>query len=180
MDIDYLYEVLELSRITLIGYSCVNEQIKDKIISKIPYLEYNINSNLYQTIRELKLNSLINGVKYKSPKYILIDYDKCYDSSFDSGKYEGYRSYFERELNLLRLNINFRIIVLSNNFKYVNSASLGVTCGDRVIRISDVMLSIKEEYIVISKNRYGGGNGNIIEFDGLEEYNYICNYENIK
>jgi len=78
-NINYFFETLNKSDISLLGYSFKNERIKDEIISKIPHVDIEeIDSSFsFKTyLRDEKLKYLFDGsvkLNTKVPKWFVLD-----------------------------------------------------------------------------------------------------------
>lgn len=73
-DISYIYEMIEKSDITLIGYTYKVEKIKDEFISKLPCIklgEINSSFSIKSFLRDVKINQLLDNFEYF--KYLVID-----------------------------------------------------------------------------------------------------------
>lgn len=73
-DIGYIYEMIEKSDITLIGYTFKVERIKDEFISKLPCImvgEINSSFSIKAFLRDIKLNQILDDGEYF--KYLVID-----------------------------------------------------------------------------------------------------------
>ncbi len=84
--ITHLYELLEKSDISMIGYTYKNEILKDQIISKIPHMsvgEVDIDSfNIKQYLRDIKINQILEN---REPyKWLVLDIGQMKFSSKDN------------------------------------------------------------------------------------------------
>lgn len=96
MNIDYLYQTLEQSDVSLIGYTFNSERIKDEFISKLPHINVGrINSSfsIRQFIRDYKIGQILDdSYSYSDFNWIVIDIN---DIEID----KSYNSYFLNTLN---------------------------------------------------------------------------------
>ena len=189
MEIDYLFDLLKQSDISLLGYTFKQERLKDEIISKLPHVvipEIDSSFSFKSFLRNLKLESILEtGESVKNPEYIVLDLndiryksstvlvDKQYQikrtvEKIREDMYSGTPSY-----KLLMLTSLYKSGTNTDNFDITNFMSGGVS-----IYMSDLSLVIQENSIKVIKNRFGNdGDDILISFDKLKQYNYICNYE---
>ena len=189
MEIDYLFDLLKQSDISLLGYTFKQERLKDEIISKLPHVvipEIDSSFSFKSFLRNLKLESILEtGESVKNPEYIVLDLndiryksstvlvDKQYQikrtvEKIREDMYSGTPSY-----KLLMLTSLYKSGTNTDNFDITNFMSGGVP-----FYMSDLSLVIQENSIKVIKNRFGNdGDDILISFDKLKQYNYICNYE---
>ena len=189
MEIDYLFDLLKQSDISLLGYTFKQERLKDEIISKLPHVvipEIDSSFSFKSFLRNLKLESILEtGYSVKNPEYIVLDLndiryksstvlvDKQYQikrtvEKIREDMYSGTPSY-----KLLMLTSLYKSGTNTDNFDITNFMSGGVP-----FYMSDLSLVIQENSIKVIKNRFGNdGDDILISFDKLKQYNYICNYE---
>jgi hypothetical protein len=191
-NIDYFFNTLEKSDISLLGYSFKNERIKDEIISKIPHVEIKeIDSSFsFKTyLRDEKLKYLFEGSDMsdiKVPKWFVLDINNI-TSKFliDKAKLirttlEGIRSDMYSEYSgsypqkpFYRLLITCTLQRTSSDFD-INSFISG---GSTPIYISDFVCTINDNNSLnVLKNRHDDNKK--ISLGGLKDYTYIYNYEN--
>jgi hypothetical protein len=191
-DIDYFFNTLEKSDISLLGYSFKNERVKDEIISKIPHVEIQeIDSSFSfkNYLRDEKLKYLFEGSDMsdiKVTKWFVLDINNI-TSKLLINKVKlikevlnnirrymysdtyGIEEPFYKLLITCPLNKN----VLLNDFD-INSF-IG---GNTPIYISDFVCTINDNNTLnVLKNRHDD-NDKKISLGGLKDYTYICNYEN--
>ena len=156
MDIDYLYKLLELSKITLIGYNYTNEHINDEIISKLSCIKIDTLYELStEILRDIKINSLLNNTKI--PEYIIVDFDCIFLKENIDTKYhdfENYNKYFKYLIGNISNKIgNIKIIIISSIQPSLES--INFSCGKSILYLSDVAIIINEEsQLFLIKNRY--------------------------
>jgi hypothetical protein len=197
-DISYFFNTLEISDISLLGYSFKNEIAKDEIISKIPHVEIEeIDSSFYfkTYLRDEKLKYLFDGSgksDFKVPKWFVLDINNITSKSLiDRAKLikttlEDIRSdmYSEPQKPFYKLLVTCPLQRTSSDFD-INSFS----GGSSPIYMSDFACYINDNNILnVIKNRqyrdltdddYESGRGpEKISLGGLKDYTYICNYEN--
>ena len=189
-DINYFFNILEKSDISLLGYSFKNERVKDEIISKIPHVEIQeIDSSFSfkNYLRDEKLKYLFEGSDMsdiKVPKWFVLDINNITSK-------------------LLIKKVKLIKEVLNNIRRYMYSDTYGIedpfyklliTCtlqkttsdfgihsfigGNTPIYISDFVCAINDNNnLNVLKNRHDD-NDKKISLGGLKDYTYIYNYEN--
>lgn len=86
--IDYIYDLIDKSDVTLIGYTFKVERIKDELISKLPCFKLGEISSSFSFkayMRDIKLGQILDDVKYF--KYIILDISDIRTPN-DSNKYD--------------------------------------------------------------------------------------------
>lgn len=185
-NIDYFFDLLKQSDVSLLGYTFAQEKIKDEIISKLPHLE--IDSSFSRSnIRDIKIEHVLNNVEISkniSSKLLLMDLNNI---PFNGGSKISVD--FDRQkkirdiVNNLRCEIwksEFKLLLLSSMYTNPNGEqynSLSFLGGISPVAESDICCVLGEDNIKVLKNRYGS-NDIKISLDGLKDYNYICDYEN--
>ena len=190
-DIDYFFNILEKSDISLLGYSFKNERVKDEIISKIPHVEIQeIDSSFSfrSYLRNEKLNYLfekgnlpnsntkwfvldINNITSK----LLIDKVKIIRNVLNNIREDMYSgTYLETPFYKLLITCPLNTNISSSGDFDIHSFSGGNT----PIYISDFVCTIKDDNsLFVLKNRHDD-NEKKISLGGLKDYTYIYNYEN--
>ena len=189
MEIDYLFDLLKQSDISLLGYTFKQERLKDEIISKLPHVvipEIDSSFSFKSFLRNLKLESILEtGESVKNPEYIVLDLN---DIRYKSSTVLVDRQYqIKRTVEKIREDIysgtpSYKLLMLTSLYKSgTNTDNFDITnfmSGSGPIYMSDLSLVMQENSIKVIKNRFGNdGDDILISFDKLKEYNYICNYE---
>jgi len=195
-DINYLYDLLKKSDVSLLGYRFKQERIKDEIISKLPHLvvpEIDSSFSFKSFLRDLKIESILEtGESIKRPEYLILDLN---DIRFKSDDLGGRQRQIGNIIQNIRQDLysNFsggypqtppyKLLMLTSLYssgKNVDDDSItNFTGGNRPIYMSDVVIVMQEKSMKVIKNRFGeNGDDILVSFDKLKEYNYICNYEN--
>ena len=186
-EIDYFYNTLQSSVISLLGYTFKHERVKDQIISKIPHIvieDIHLDFSLKSHLRNEKLNHLFQGVNFpkSNTKWFVLDTLGIKATSDHLG---GREKTIQTVLNKIRSEL------LQENAQ--NQYKLLITCpvhsspkmgnvqdfsgGNTQIYISDFVTIIQDNHLDIIKNRLAGAEVKI-SLDKLPNYSYICNYEN--
>ena len=189
MEIDYLFDLLKQSDISLLGYTFKQERLKDEIISKLPHVvipEIDSSFSFKSFLRDLKIDLILEtGYSVRNPEYIVLDLnDIRYKSSsvlFDK-QYQIKRTVEKIREDIYSGTPSYKLLMLTSLYKSgTNTDNFDITnfmSGSGPIYMSDLSLVMQENSIKVIKNRFGNdGDDILISFDKLKEYNYICNYE---
>ena len=198
-NIEYFFELIQKSDISLLGYRFKQERIKDEIISKLPHLvvpEIDSSFSFKSFLRDLKLQSILEtGNTVNNPEYLVLDLN---DISIDNFKWRdlgGRQNQIGNIIDKIREDLYsnysgvypqtppYKLLILTSLYssgKNVDDASItNFSGGSKPIYVSDVAIVIQEESMKVIKNRFGeNGDDILVTFDKLKDYNYICNYEN--
>ena len=187
--INKIFEYLKESNLTMIGYKYQDERIKDELISKLPHIEifefdssFSVMSALKRTIREKKIDSVLDGEYFSNTNFLVVDLGNFNMSkSEDTFGRSRHISEFIGQMRKEVMETKYSLIILSP----VNStmgSTLGKSIpsfsgGDRSIYMADMAYVIEGKTVKIIKNRFDGDNITI-SLDNLKDYKYICSYEN--
>ena len=191
MEIDYLFDLLKQSDISLLGYTFKQERLKDEIISKLPHVvipEIDSSFSFKSFLRNLKLESILEtGESVKNPEYIVLDLnDIRYKSStvLVDKQYQIKRTVEKIREDMYSVSEKppYKLLILTtlyNSGKNIDDSDImNFSGGSHPIYMSELALVMRENSIKVVKNRFGeNGDDILISFDKLKEYNYICNYE---
>ena len=188
-NIEYFFELIQKSNVSLLGYRFKQERLKDEIISKLPHLvvpEINSSFSFKSFLRDLKLQSILEtGDTVNNPEYLVLDLNNIRFKSHDLG---GRQNQIANILNKIREDmysgpeLPYKLLILtslySSGLKNVDDASItNFKGGSQPIYMSDVAIVMQEESMKVLKNRFDDNNIDI-SYNKLKDYNYICNYEN--
>jgi len=193
-DIDYLFDLLKQSHISLLGYRFKQERLKDEIISKLPHMvvpEIDSSFSFKSFLRDLKLQSILEtGNTVNNPEYLVLDLNEIRFKSDDLG---GRQNQIGNIINKIREDLYsnysdvypqtppYKLLMLTSLYssgKNVDNASItNFKGGSKPIYVSDVAIVMEEESMKVIKNRFDDNNIDI-SYNKLKDYNYICNYEN--
>mgnify|MGYP000034195188 CR=1 FL=1 len=189
--INKIFEYLKESNLTMIGYKYQDERIKDELISKLPHIEifefdssFSVMSALKRTIREKKIDSVLDGEEFSNTEFIVVDLGNfSMPKSEDAFGRSRHISEFVGQMRKEVLETKYSLIILSPVNSTMGSA-LGndipsFSGGNRSIYMADMAYVIEGRKIKIIKNRFDSDNI-IISLDNLKDYKYICSYENNK
>ena len=187
--IEYFFELIQQSNVSLLGYRFKQERLKDEIISKLPHLvvpEIDSSFSFKSFLRDLKLKSILEtGDTVNNPEYLVLDLN---DIRFESDDLGGRQNQIANILNKIREDmysgpeLPYKLLILtslySSGLKNVDDASItNFKGGSQPIYMSDVAIVMQEESMKVLKNRFDDNNIDI-SYNKLKDYNYICNYEN--
>jgi hypothetical protein len=188
-DIDYLFDLLKQSHISLLGYRFKQERLKDEIISKLPHMvfpEIDSSFSFKSFLRDLKIQSILEtGETVETPEYLVLDLNEIVFKSDDLGSRQnqiGNILYKIREDMYSGPELPYKLLILttlySSGLKNVDDASItNFSGGSQPIYMSDVAIVMQDESMKVIKNRFDH-NDIDVSYDKLKDYNYICNYEN--
>jgi hypothetical protein len=187
--INKIFEYLKESNLTMIGYKYQDERIKDELISKLSHIEifefdssFSVMSALKRTIREKKIDSVLDGEEFSNTEFIVVDLGNfSIPKSEDAFGRSRHISEFIGQMRKEVLETEYSLIILSPVNSTMESA-LGndipsFSGGNRSIYMADMVYVIEGKKIKIIKNRFDGDNITI-SLDNLKDYKYICSYEN--
>jgi hypothetical protein len=186
-NIEYFFELIQKSNISLLGYRFKQERLKDEIISKLPHLvvpEINSSFSFKSFLRDLKLQSILEtGDTVNNPEYLVLDLNNI---KFDTKDLGSRQTQIKNVINKVREDmfhpetIHYKLLMLTSLYssgKNVDDASItNFSGGNQPIFMSDVAIVMQEESMKVIKNRFDH-NDIDISYNKLKDYNYICNYE---
>jgi hypothetical protein len=188
-NIEYFFELIQKSNISLLGYRFKQERLKDEIISKLPHLvvpEINSSFSFKSFLRNLKLQSILEtgDTTVNNPEYLVLDLNNI---KFDTKDLGSRQTQIKNIINKVREDmfhpetIHYKLLILTSLYssgKNVDDASItNFSGGNQPIFMSDVAIVMQEESMKVIKNRFDH-NDIDISYNKLKDYNYICNYEN--
>jgi hypothetical protein len=186
-NIEYFFELIQKSNISLLGYRFKQERLKDEIISKLPHLvvpEINSSFSFKSFLRNLKLQSILEtGDTVNNPEYLVLDLNNI---KFDTKDLGSRQTQIKNIINKVREDmfhpetIHYKLLILTSLYssgKNVDDASItNFSGGNQPIFMSDVAIVMQEESMKVIKNRFDH-NDIDISYNKLKDYNYICKYE---
>ena len=188
--INYFYDMVKISNISLLGYTFKDESVKDEIISKIPHMEIgevDSSFSFKKYLRDQKLNYLFGDINQDDvirsfvldinnicPKY-LVDKNKLISETIDS----------IRE-SLYSCQISYNLIITCPIFRANSNYDINsFVGGSSPIYTSDfACVLVGNNELKIVKNRHEFDHvetvtdNRKISLDNLKDYTYICDYEN--
>ena len=154
--INDLYDLVNKSSFTTIGYTSQHESLKDEFISKLSNMvineEIDSSFSFKSIIRDSKLKSLLDNKDLIIPEYFVIDYDKVSFPNIDS---------MARYLRLKETLETLKYVAIENNIKviftspiYRLSEDYTIKGGSSPIYVADLVLMLNGDNCKISKNRF--------------------------
>ena len=187
MEIDYLFDLLKQSNVSLLGYTFKQERLKDEIISKLPHVvipEIDSSFSFKSFLRDLKIDSILKpDYSVTIPEYIVLDLnDIRYKSSsvLVDKQYQIKRTIEKIREDMYSGTHSYKLLMLTPLYSSGNNVDddniTNFSGGSTPIYMSDLALVMQENSIKVIKNRIDDNNIDI-SYNKLKEYNYICNYE---
>ncbi len=191
-NIDKFYNLLDSSKISLLGYKFREESLKDELLSKIPHIKVsNINSsfNLKSIIRDFKLDSIISDGELEIPKFIVIDIldiresiynsQSNYNTDFNLNIQQHLFSmiqrisfdFFEAEFKLIFTSPAYTHAPMNKTIEDNNFENMSFLGGNKPIYLSDVVFRLDNNKISVLKNRHYDDIKEI-STEGLRKFNY--------
>jgi len=164
-NVEDLFNLINKSTITLVGYSFKDEMTKDELISNFNYVEIKeINSSfsIKPILRDIKIQSVLD--KRKSPDFILIDTNNIL---YDSEKIGSRRQSIHQLTEKLRGEVYSDIgeypqkpkikIIMTQPIHQVYEGEdiMKLTGGDSAVYASDLVVIVNNGKIKLVKNRFG-------------------------
>ena len=190
-NIEYFFELIQKSNVSLLGYRFKQERLKDEIISKLPHLvvpEIDSSFSFKSFLRGLKLESILEtGDTVNNPEYLVLDLNNI---KFDTKDLGSRQRQIGNTIDKIREDMYseysdvypptppYKLLILTSLYSSVKNGSItNFKGGSRPIYMSDVAIVMGEESMKVIKNRFDDNNIDI-SYNKLKDYNYICNYEN--
>ena len=193
-DINYLFDLLKQSHISLLGYRFKQERLKDEIISKLPHMvvpEIDSSFSFKSFLRDLKIQSILEtGETVKNPEYLVLDLNNI---RFKSNVLGSRQIQISNIIQKIREDMysdysgvypqtpTYKLLMLTTLYssgKNIDDSNItNFSSGSTPIYSSDVAIVMQDESMKIIKNRFGH-NDIDVSYEKLKDYNYICNYEN--
>lgn len=180
MDTETLYEMINQSDLTLIGYTYKDERIKDALLSQIKPIQVGkvkASFSIRQHIRDIKIDEVLSTSPFYNGKLIHIDLN---DIEFDGGenyslkRARSLRS-FILELREQCINIGYKAIMTSALYQTMSNDTkihnFMVQYANIAQNTSDLIIKFESGDLKIIKNRYGKTFN--ISSDKLEKLLYI-------
>ena len=154
---EYLFELINQSNISLLGYTFKEERIKDEIISQVSHIELpEINSSfsMLSYIRDFKIDSILNN-RSKTPKHLLIDMNNF--SIVGRGEISRINSISNtlRRISEELIDNNFKLLITCPINNSVVNDEYNFSGGNTVLYMADFVGIIREDRVRIMKNREG-------------------------
>jgi hypothetical protein len=189
MQIEDLFEWIELSNLTVIGYDFRSEMIKDELMSKLPSLKleivdssFSLRSEIIRESRERKADALLEGKEYNQFRFAVIDM-QLFRLNMDN---YGSMSRFAERIRSEAMHAGIKAIIMKPvNSDISSNTGMAITPG-QLLYSADLVFAITadREYrtrsssISISKNRYHHDEQKMnISLDEAKDFKYLSRHE---
>ena len=154
MEIDYLFDLLKQSNVSLLGYTFKQERLKDEIISKLPHVvipEIDSSFSFKSFLRDLKLESILEtGEVVNNPEYLVLDLnDIRYKSDDLRGRQRQIKNIIEKireDMYSVSEKPPYKLLILTtlyNSGKNIDDSDImNFSGGSHPIYMSDLALVI--------------------------------------
>ena len=164
--IENLYELVEQSKFTTIGYTFQDEKIKDEFISKLPCIRYkeidpsfSFDGSIKQKLRDIRLESILNntpdiGLKFE---YLVLDFEE------DLEKVGVFLNGISRSIKLSSIleklrgqSIECGIKIIFTTQTYTSfDLNQNLKGGSKSMYMSDLVFFVNDGIAKLMKNRFG-------------------------
>jgi hypothetical protein len=159
---EYLFELINQSNISLLGYTFKEERIKDEIISKVSHIELpEINSSfsMLSYIRDSKIDSVLNN-KTETPSHFLLDINNFMVGRGETSRANVIKHALTRIAEEL-IDTNFKLLITYPIYNTIGNDEYNFSGGNTGLYMVDFVGIIREDRVRIMKNRYGDSHVNI-------------------
>jgi hypothetical protein len=153
---EYLFELINQSNISLLGYTFKEERIKDEIISKVSHIELpEINSSfsMLSYIRDSKINSIL-GDDVKPPTHFLLDINNFMIGRGETSRVNVINNAL-RKIAVELIDTNFKLLITCPIYNNVGNDEYNFSGGNTGLYMADFVGIIREDRVRIMKNREG-------------------------
>jgi hypothetical protein len=161
---EYLFELINNSKISLLGYTFKEERIKDELISRVPHIELQEVSSSFSMlsyIRDSKIDTLLNNKE--NINHFLFDINNFRVGTNGqisrSNMIQNTLKRIQKEL----FDTNFKLLITCPIYTQMGNDEYNFSSGQTGLYIADFVGIIKQDSIKIMKNRYGSQTS--IEYD---------------
>jgi hypothetical protein len=153
----YLFELINKSNISLLGYTFKEERIKDEIISKVSHIELpEINSSfsMLSYIRDSKIDSIL-GDDVKAPTHFLLDINNFMVGRGETSRTNVIKNSLQRIANEL-VDSNFKLLITCPIYTTTGNDEYNFSGGNTGLYMANFVGIIREDRVRVMKNREGG------------------------
>lgn len=178
-NINKFYNLLNTSKISLIGYKFKDERLKDELLSKIPHIrvsDFDSSFNIKSLIRSSKIESLIED-NISSFNFVVIDISDLKFSIKTQNSMIIQLSILYKSIENIAFQFydsEYKLIITSPVNKSLDSNgddNINYMGGNKPVYLSGVVFNLEGDKIRVIKNRHGGF-GDIISIGNLKENSY--------
>lgn len=151
---EYIFELINNSNISLLGYSYKDERIKDEIISKVSHYELSeINSSfsILSYIRDSKIDSVLNN-KTETPSHFLLDINNFMVGRGEFSRANVIKNSLQR-ISTELIDTNFKLLITCPIYNSVGNDEYNFSGGNSGLYMADFVGIIREDRVRIIKNR---------------------------
>jgi hypothetical protein len=153
----YLFELINQSNISLLGYSFKEERIKDEIISKVSHIELpEINSSfsMLSYIRDSKIDSIL-GNDVNTPTHFLLDINNFMVGRGETSRANVINNTLRKIADEL-IDSNFKLLITCPIYNSVGNDEYNFSGGNTGLYMADFVGIIRKDRVRIMKNCEGG------------------------
>ncbi len=154
---EYLFELINQSNISLLGYTFKEERIKDEIISKVSHIELpEINSSfsMLSYIRDSKIDTILNN-RTETPTHFLLDINNFMLGRGETSRVNVIKHVLTRIVEEL-IDTNFKLLITCPIYNKIGNDEYNFSGGITGLYMADFVGIIREDRVRIMKNREGG------------------------
>ena len=154
---EYLFELINKSNISLLGYTFKEERIKDEIISQVSHIELpEINSSfsMLSYIRDSKIDTILNN-KTETPTHFLLDINNFMTGRGETSRANVIKNSLQRIATEL-IDTNFKLLITCPIYNSVGNDDYNFSGGNTGLYMADFVGIIREDRVRIMKSREGG------------------------
>lgn len=177
MDTETLYELINQSDLTLIGYTYKDERIKDALLSKINPIQVGrvkASFSIKQHLRDIKIDEILSNRPFYNGRLIFIDLNDVDLGGEENSLGRAKRlRHFIHELREQCTSIGYKAIMASALYQSMSNDTQihNFMGGSSPMYVSDLVIKFESGDLKIIKNRYGKTFD--ISSDKLEKLLYI-------
>lgn len=154
---EYLFELINKSNISLLGYTFKEEKIKDEIISQVSHIELpEINSSfsMLSYIRDSKIDTILNN-RTETPSHFLLDINNFMVGRGELSRANVIKNSLQRIANEL-IDTNFKLLITCPIYNTMGNDDYNFSGGNTGLYMADFVGIIREDRVRIMKSREGG------------------------
>lgn len=154
---EYLFELINKSNISLLGYTFKEERIKDEIISKVSHIELpEINSSfsMLSYIRDSKIDTILNN-RTETPSHFLLDINNFMVGRGETSRVNVIKNSLQGIATEL-INTNFKLLITCPIYNTMGNDDYNFSGGNTGLYMADFVGIIREDRVRIMKSREGG------------------------
>jgi hypothetical protein len=154
--IDKLYELVDRSKLTLIGYTYKDENAKDRFLLSLNPHKITSTDNIHSYIRNIKLDRLIDA--HNDSRYLLLDISSIATNATSNINRANAIRHFCESLRAEAAKFDYRVIItapLNRTMPNHNQDIYNFTGGITPMYSADLSFQFVDGNIKVVKNRFG-------------------------